>query len=219
MKERYTVSDAKPLSDVDGDLWLSVIDTLTTRVELAGRIEHRTRLQAAADALNNRHRLATIGAYLRDSPGSDRVFAGPLRPAQRKDRLPAMPAGSAWPFDSQGRYEWSFTAYGVTVVHRTDAAGLKLCGLVSAHLAPLGLRAEVSLVDMDGKRFAAVQAPGDLDHIAFDASLSALPGVPSAQSWAFRAWYRGVTGDRPADRNVEEALRLPDVLADGGQQP
>lgn len=215
MKERYTINDAKPLSDVDSDLWLSVIDTLTSRVEIAGRIEHRTRLQAAADALNSRHRLATIGAYLRDAPGSDRVFAGPLRPAQRKDLLPAMPAGSVWPFEGQGRYEWSFTAYGVKVVHRTNAAGLKLCGQASACLAPLGLRAEVSLVDMDGTRFAVVQAPGDLDHIAFDASLSSLPGAPSVQSHAFRAWYRGVT----ADRNVEEALRLPDALADGGQQP
>jgi len=196
MKERYTVSDAKPLSDVDGDLWLSVIDTMTSRVELAGRIEHRTRLQAAADALNNRHRLATVGAYLRESPGAGRVFAGPLRPALRTDRLPAMPAGAAWPFEGQGRYEWSFTAYGVKVVHRTDAAGLKLCGQTSAHLAPLGLRAEVSLVDMDGTRFAAVQAPGDLDHIAFDAALSPLPGVPSAQSQAFRAWYHGVTSGR-----------------------
>lgn len=198
MKERYTISDAKPSSYMDGELWLSVIDTLTSRVELAGRIEHRTRLQAAADALNARHRLATIGAYLRDAPGSDRVFAGPLRPAQRKDRLPAMPAGSVWPFEGQGRYEWSFTAYGVKVVHRTDAAGLKLCGQTSAHLTPLGLRAEVSLVDSDGTRFAAAQAPGELDHTAFDASLSPVPGAagPVVGSIAedFRAWCRGVMG-------------------------
>lgn len=199
MKERYTISDAKPLmSGVDGDLWLSVIDTLTSRVELAGRIEHRTRLQAAADALNARHRLATVGAYLRDAPGSDRVFAGPIRPAQRKDLLPAMPVGVVWPFEGRGRYEWSFTAYGVTTVHRTDAAGLRLCGLVSARLTPLGLCAEVSLVDEGGTRFATVQAPGDLDHIAFDASLSSLPGAPSAQAQAFRAWYHGVTaGQQP----------------------
>jgi len=152
MSDRFRIHTRAPVGG-EGE-WLQVVDTVQRAAVLAGRIEFREQLQAACDQLNARERLATAGTATDEGDVIELVAE-----AERGDTCVG-----AWPFQTVGRYRWRFIAHGVTAVHHTSAAGLRLRGRVVRQRTALGDdRHLVQLVDEDGQVFASVGVPG---HVA-----------------------------------------------------
>lgn len=156
MSDRYVINSAPLLHGADGGEWWAVVDRSTSRVELAGRAEHREFLQTACDRLNARDRLADLGHSVVDSDIVERI-----EPAECRDTIGAMAReyDAPWPFPrSEGheRYRWRYAACGTTVVYPTNAMGLQLLGRVVRRQTAMGEQRLVQLIDRDGTVFASV---------------------------------------------------------------